>query len=238
MKRTTIVLVVILTLLAFTAGVVSSQGVNEIIQATLARDISFSLNGQAHKFKDENGSTLYPILYEGRTYLPVRAVSETAGLGVDWDNKTKTVILNTHGQGEGTDPITGKTEDGNKSVNLVDRVNSLGNAIKTVENKYVQYISYNKGLVADSEYTLWRMNIDTTSYDELVLEIAHLGGNLVEIEIYDNSSDIRLEALSIESADSLKKISIDISDIDELRVNWRCTLGEKAVLVFGGELRK
>lgn len=95
--------------------------------------------------------------------------------------------------------------------------------MKTVEDKYIQYISYNKGIVSDADYTLRSMNIDTTGYDELVLEIAHLGGNLVEIEIYDSSSNIRLEALSIESADSIEKISIDISDIDELKVNWQCT---------------
>ena len=32
-------------------------------------------------------------LIEGSTYVPVRFVSEVLGLSVDWDEKTKTVII-------------------------------------------------------------------------------------------------------------------------------------------------
>ncbi len=55
--------------------------------------------------------------------------------------------------------------------------------MKTVEDKYIQYISYNKVIVSDADYTLWSMNIDITGYDELVLEIVHLGWNLVHISL-------------------------------------------------------
>ena len=34
-----------------------------------------------------------PFIYEGTTYLPVRAVSEALGKNVSWDSETKTVMV-------------------------------------------------------------------------------------------------------------------------------------------------
>ena len=43
---------------------------------------------------DEQGSQVEPFIYEGTTYLPVRAVSEALGKNVSWDSETKTVMVN------------------------------------------------------------------------------------------------------------------------------------------------
>ena len=42
---------------------------------------------------DEQGSQVEPFIYEGTTYLPVRAVSEALGKNVSWDSETKTVMV-------------------------------------------------------------------------------------------------------------------------------------------------
>lgn len=42
---------------------------------------------------DEHGSQVEPFIYEGTTYLPVRAVSEALGKNVSWDSETKTVMV-------------------------------------------------------------------------------------------------------------------------------------------------
>ena len=42
---------------------------------------------------DEQGSQVEPFIYEGTTYLPVRAVSEALGKNVAWDSETKTVMV-------------------------------------------------------------------------------------------------------------------------------------------------
>lgn len=42
---------------------------------------------------DEHGSQVEPFIYEGTTYLPVRAVSEVLGKNVSWDSETKTVMV-------------------------------------------------------------------------------------------------------------------------------------------------
>lgn len=42
---------------------------------------------------DEQGSQVEPFIYEGTTYLSVRAVSEALGKNVSWDSETKTVMV-------------------------------------------------------------------------------------------------------------------------------------------------
>lgn len=43
--------------------------------------------------KDANGTTVEPFIYNGTTYLPVRAVGNAIGKQVTWDGNTQTVYL-------------------------------------------------------------------------------------------------------------------------------------------------
>jgi len=92
MKKKWILMLAVVMLFAFTAGVVAAPAVQEIT-ANLATDIKITLNGNAWTPKDADGSTMAPIVYNGRTYLPVRAIGEALGVKVDWNNDTRTVIL-------------------------------------------------------------------------------------------------------------------------------------------------
>ncbi len=68
---------------------------NENISALLNREITITYKGEAQSFQDANGNTVYPITYNGTTYLPVRGVSNLVGLPVSWDQATNTVKLGT-----------------------------------------------------------------------------------------------------------------------------------------------
>ncbi len=57
-------------------------------------NIQVLLNGKALSLRDSQGRGIEPFIYEGTTYLPVRAVGEAVGLDVAWDAKTQSVILN------------------------------------------------------------------------------------------------------------------------------------------------
>ena len=43
--------------------------------------------------KDANGTTVEPFIYNGTTYLPVRAVGSAIGKQVTWDGGSQTVYL-------------------------------------------------------------------------------------------------------------------------------------------------
>ena len=79
-------------LCGITIGAGASNGV-QVIQAKLDSTISVKLNGETQILTDANGNRVFPISYNGTTYLPVRAVSNMLGIGVDWDGDTRSVLL-------------------------------------------------------------------------------------------------------------------------------------------------
>lgn len=63
-------------------------------QATLDyTGIKITLNGQPVTPADANGNPVEPFAMEGTTYLPVRAIANALGLGVEWEQATQTVKL-------------------------------------------------------------------------------------------------------------------------------------------------
>ncbi|KRE92718.1 hypothetical protein ASG89_32890 [Paenibacillus sp. Soil766] len=65
----------------------------EQIQAFLNHEIKFTLNGKSWSPTDPDGKALSPIIYDGSSYVPLRAVGEASGLMVDWDQTSKTIVL-------------------------------------------------------------------------------------------------------------------------------------------------
>ena len=63
------------------------------ITASLNYGITIKYNGEVQEMKDANSNRVYPISYEGTTYLPVRAVANLLGIEVNWDGPTQTVWL-------------------------------------------------------------------------------------------------------------------------------------------------
>lgn len=78
-------------------GAFAATGLEEI-SAYLNKGLGIKLNGQAWQPKDEDGNELYPITYNGSTYLPVRAVGEALGIPIGYDGNTNTVLI---GEGVG-----------------------------------------------------------------------------------------------------------------------------------------
>ena len=99
-----------LTTLAITLALVCGMAIGanaadtlKEISAYLNYGITIKYNGEAQDLTDAAGNRVYPITYNGTTYLPVRAVSNLLGIGVDWDGATQTVLLGE--KADGTDLI-------------------------------------------------------------------------------------------------------------------------------------
>lgn len=77
---------------ALAVGAVAATTVQKIT-ADLRPDMTVQVDGEARTMLDQKGNIVYPISYNGTTYLPVRALGEILGQNVAWDSATQTVIL-------------------------------------------------------------------------------------------------------------------------------------------------
>ena len=107
-------LLLIVVFIAICAALVGAT--NQQIQVYLASDVTVRYNHNEQAFKDAEGTTVYPIIYNGTTYLPIRAVSEMLGLQVAWEDETRTVLLSNRMPGDPERLIDVCTIIGNRMI--------------------------------------------------------------------------------------------------------------------------
>ncbi|HYE68960.1 MAG TPA: stalk domain-containing protein [Anaerovoracaceae bacterium] len=87
----------------------------KLVNAYLKPDVLVMYDFALQTFKDANGNRVFPIIYNGTTYLPVRAISELMKEPVAWDGVTKTVYI---GDGNGTPQESQIEEEKEKETNI------------------------------------------------------------------------------------------------------------------------
>lgn len=93
-KSKVIIAILTVMLMISLAFNVSAASTLVEINAYLNNGIKVMLHGKPFEPVDPDTGTKYvPITYNGRTYLPLRAVAEGAGLKVTWDANTETAYL-------------------------------------------------------------------------------------------------------------------------------------------------
>jgi hypothetical protein len=73
------------------------------------RGIRLVVDGQLFTPRDGAGNVIEPFIWEGTTYLPVRAVADALGTAVDWDGATSTVYLGARPATQGSNLTVGVT---------------------------------------------------------------------------------------------------------------------------------
>lgn len=77
---------------SFGMGAVADDLIDDIT-AQLRRDFTIKIDGEVKEFKNKQGDVVYPVLYDGTTYLPVRAIGELMGKTVYWYEDDKRIEL-------------------------------------------------------------------------------------------------------------------------------------------------
>ncbi|MCX7746615.1 MAG: extracellular solute-binding protein [Clostridia bacterium] len=72
---------------------VGAAVIGEWVKALVAKDYTILWDGEEYIPENPDGSRVYPIVYNGRTYLPLRNIAEKTGLDVNWDSSTKTIEI-------------------------------------------------------------------------------------------------------------------------------------------------
>ncbi len=92
MKKVTVLTAGVLCAAGIAVGA-SATGIIQKVQSELRPDFTVKIDGEVRTFKNANGDVVYPMLYEGTTYLPVRAIGEIMGKTVYWYEDQKMVEL-------------------------------------------------------------------------------------------------------------------------------------------------
>lgn len=82
--------------------------------ATLSPNVTVKIDGVEQTFYSAQGKEVHPIIYNGTTYIPLRAVGELMGKNVNWDGATGTASLSgtrTTGNVTGTPDTAAKRTD-------------------------------------------------------------------------------------------------------------------------------
>ena len=91
-KKLAFVLAGVVAISSFAVGAMS-KSIVEKIEAELRGDFTVVIDGTKQTFRDAEGNVVDPILYDGTTYLPVRAIGEIMGKTVYWYQDEKRIEL-------------------------------------------------------------------------------------------------------------------------------------------------
>lgn len=153
------------------------------ITVEVRSDFTVEVDGQVRTFTDAQGRTVYPLLYQGSTYLPVRAIGELMGKSVAWDGKTNTVTLSGGGEVTDADVIVG----GGTAAGLLTAEQAKAKALADAGLTADQVTFTEAKLDWDDGRQVYDIEFYTDDYQEYDYEIDAKTGKVLEVD-YDAES--------------------------------------------------
>lgn len=102
------------------------EGTAKNVTVQVRKDFTIVIDGKEQTFKTSSGKEIFPLLYDGSTYLPLRAIGQIMNKEVTWDNATKTVTLTSEGF-----TVTDADTFGDKKDTVTDADTFKGNETTT-----------------------------------------------------------------------------------------------------------
>lgn len=169
----------------------------EEIRAYLNKEINITIDGAP--WQPKLGDTiLYPITYNGSTYLPVRAVSEALDIPIRWDAEAYTVHIG--GTSERV-PILSEPH-----MNLSATITEDENNRKIQGEDYGQVVWFSKVLHSPSRFMLE----PGAQYAKLVLKIG-IEGEDTRMKWIDDNTSSEIKSVLIAESDGVVEIEVDIT---------------------------
>ena len=132
----------------------------------LVGGITITLDGETIQPKDANGNPVEPAIYDGTTYLPVRAIADALGMEVAWDGSTKTVILKS---AKNQEPAPAPVQPTPTQDETLGQKNAVAKA-----KDYLDFMAFSrKGLIEQLEF-------EKFSHEEAVYGVDHCGADWFE----------------------------------------------------------
>jgi hypothetical protein len=174
------------------------------IRAQLNKELKFTLNGAP--WQPKAGETvIYPITYEGSTYLPVRAVAEAMDIPIQWDAENYTVHI-------------GGTSD---KVPILSESFSLFSATVTADENNRKIQGTDHGEVIWFQTVLnspSRFQIEPAGqYGKVHLKVG-IEGDDTEITLINTNTSSQFKTVLISEEDGLVDIEADITGMQKIMI--------------------
>lgn len=190
-KRFTLLTAGILCVASIGAGVIASNVIQEI-KAELRPDFTIKIDGDIKTFKNANGDTVYPILYNGTTYLPIRAIGELMNKTVYWYEDEKLVELKTPEVTTVTDAdvivdSSKQPQDKNKDNKKEKQDKNNGFPNSFISKEAAIEIALNKANLSESDVVIKKAKLDEDDNQWVY-----------EVEFYHNFTEYEAEISATE----------------------------------------
>ena len=126
------------------------------------------VNGNLVDLKDGNGKKVEPFVFNGTTFLPVRAISEALNQNVEWDAKNNSIYI---GKAPNKQPSVWLDEmdysDERKTSAVIDRLGDNNNDTDNAGTKHQHGLIYGTYIQSDSNSRLSRTYTLDQKYTKL-----------------------------------------------------------------------
>jgi len=186
MKKKIIAVLLSLSILFLVTAVAKAATVTN--QVSISQVIKLIVNGKTiNVLANEE-----PVIFKGRTFVPIRIVAEALNLKVDWDSKNKIV------------KITGKTTDSDANILL------LAQKEKTIQDLTAQLAQKN------SQIKSLQDQIDSLK-EKNKSDLGDLEDELNSD--YDHLEDVRIDEINLDGDEDDLNVGIEVN-LDDYGSNW------------------
>ena len=174
---------------------------------TVYTGITLYYDGVKVEPKDANGKMVEPLLYNGTTYLPVRAVSGLFGEDINWDGKTQSVYIG---------DMPGKKTYLRDLPFYESCSLSLPDTLTMDGKTYVNCFKLgDASITGDKEYVSW--NLDG-AYDTLEFDVGHIFATdtAKQVIVYLDGQPAKI--IDIGAGDKVKHVKVDLNGALRLKI--------------------
>lgn len=188
------------------------------ITAELRPDILVEVNGKRETLVDKNGNVVYPMVYEGTTYLPVRALGNLVDMDVDWDGKNQIISLDaktaTRPEDLTLDKLSARVDEVEYDIKHLKSASTYAERSKqyALHSETIDTIRYDLDSFAqkvnqqfrDEEITYWEYNVTYAKLDDLDVRLKEALAKLEAKTIADETDKQTVYEDLYESIDGLE----------------------------------
>lgn len=156
-KKATLLTASIFCVLGVVTGAFASSIIKDI-KAQLRPDFTIVIDGKKADFKNAQGEAVYPVLYDGTTYLPVRAIGEMMDKTVYWYEDEKRIEFKATTVTD-ADVIVGSTDKKNEDK-PVGQTKPVGKTEKLIGEDAAKKIALKKAGITEDGVIFEKVELD------------------------------------------------------------------------------